>query len=497
MAYLNVRERRIEATIAYVGSELSGKATNFEHVRRDAREGRAGALDEQPAGKGSILSFDWRPLRIEKFNDCDVMVKLVTTHGLVSADDVQRVLEKADGIVFVADADPAALDRNKRSLATVRDWLARDASKKRPIVVQVNKRDLPDATPAGDLASALAVQQWPQVSACATNGEGVLETLLRALDDVLSALKETKDDAKDGLADPRGAGPRPEGNPLLTALRQVLQSTVAEHVAALEERMARRLEDRLAELAKGIATLAASSSNVPKAVAPVDIPPELRTMPAKFTKFEEELAALERGIHEVQAQALRIAQENARTFQAIEDSLSNLASFTEAARHAAGASATKEDVNALDERLRTHLETRGKLDREHVTSTATLLRKQIEGVAADVKGVRDGMKESSKTDASARIEKIAGSIEILQGLLEPTLSGVRALPPRLNELEARMQKDFRESLARWLTPLDESIRNVNDSIPVIARLDERSEVVVTGLTELITELKQRKKGWFS
>lgn len=456
MAYLNVRERRIEATIAYVGSELSGKATNFEHVRRDAREGRAGAIEEHPAGKGSILSFDWRPLRIEKFNDCDVMVKLVTTHGLVSADDVQHVLEKADGIVFVADADPAALDRNKRSLATVRDLLARDASKKRPVVVQVNKRDLPGATPAEDLASTLAVQQWPRVSACATSGEGVLETLLRALDDVLSSLKESEDDAKDTVADARSAGPRPEGNPLLTALRQVLQSTVAEHIAALEERMARRLEDRLSEL-----------------------------------------AGLERGVLEVQAQALRIAQENARTFQAIEDSLSNLASFTEAARHAAAASATKDDVNALDERLRTHLETRGKLDREHVTSAAALLRKQIEGVTADVKAVRTDIKETGKTDASARIEKIAGSIEILQGLLEPTLSGVRALPPRLNELESRMQKDFRESLARWLTPLDESIRNVNDSIPVIARLDERAEVVVTGLSELITELKQRKKGWFS
>ena len=40
--------------------------------------------------------------------------------------------------------------------------------------------------------------------------------------------------------------PRGEGNPLLGALKQVLQSAIAEQVAGLEERLVQRLETKLA-----------------------------------------------------------------------------------------------------------------------------------------------------------------------------------------------------------------------------------------------------------
>ena len=49
MAYLNVRENRIEAKITYVGAELSGKATNLRHLQ-DRTDAPIQTLDDMSFG---------------------------------------------------------------------------------------------------------------------------------------------------------------------------------------------------------------------------------------------------------------------------------------------------------------------------------------------------------------------------------------------------------------------------------------------------------------
>jgi hypothetical protein len=85
------------------------------------------------------------------------------------------VLAKADAVAFVADSQPDHADANRQS------WQGLDANLKAlgldacPIVVQYNKRDLPDAVPLAEVDRfddpARVVHE-----ACAPSGVGVVET---------------------------------------------------------------------------------------------------------------------------------------------------------------------------------------------------------------------------------------------------------------------------------------------------------------------------------
>lgn len=277
MAHLNVRDRVIETTIAYVGPALSGKGTNFAQLRATATDGRVGELVERESGAGRLSSFDYRPLRSTRFNDCEVKVKLWTTHGDFPTAELERLLPQADGVVLVLDSDPAARARNQATTESVRDVLARDPARTLPIVVQLNKMDLPDAVPPADLLGALDLGALPHVVASATSGEGVIETLERAVEDVIEAMARKSDAGTDVPASPNPTSsnetvaPGSTAHPLLSALRQVLSDTIAEHDRRLMDRVERRLIEMgtalSAELARDRAANEAGTARLIRDVA--------------------------------------------------------------------------------------------------------------------------------------------------------------------------------------------------------------------------------------
>jgi mutual gliding-motility protein MglA len=89
------------------------------------------------------------------------------------------VLNGADGVVFVADSQRSKLEENVNSLKE----LARNVQKqgKRfqefPLVLQYNKRDLPNALPVAVLDKYLNPFGWSRFEACAASGPGVFDTL--------------------------------------------------------------------------------------------------------------------------------------------------------------------------------------------------------------------------------------------------------------------------------------------------------------------------------
>lgn len=221
MAYLNVRERRLEAKIAYVGPAQSGKNTNFAQLG-------GGTLQDD------VLGLYWRPKEAVTYRDFDVRVHLVTARGGAST---ESLLRDVDGVVFVADATAEAQTRNRDVLAAVRKALAAHV----PIVVQVNKSDHPEAVAVNDVVGALDLGDLPVVSASATRGDGVVETAERALAAVLEVLHTR---APVESVPPPTVVPR-DGSPLLTALREILRDTVAQQVSAMELRLEARLDSAL------------------------------------------------------------------------------------------------------------------------------------------------------------------------------------------------------------------------------------------------------------
>jgi len=390
MAYLNVRERLIETKIAYVGAELAGKATNFDRLSGLGVGGCTIAVERTDVAGGALLALDWRPNGAMRVDDCEVVAKLFTTHGAVHRDEVDRVLSDVDGVVLVVDADPGAQQRNKESLALLRDALAKERERIVPVVVQVNKTDLPGALPVADVVSTLDVADWPHVAAAAARGDGVVETVQRAVSDVLDALKRSRSSPGDGLDDPSS---RPDlgSNPLLAALKQVLRETVEAHVEELDGRLLARLGERLTVLETRVET-------------------ERAHVQASLTTLSRETA---RGIAAQNAAMARLEQAFASSF---------------ARAH--------EEVRMELERT---VQASAREAREHVTATSSVLRRAVEAMAADVKEVKRLVGRDTTAEVAAALARVHDGTRAITKLLEPTASAVLAMRDEAAEANARAE----------------------------------------------------------
>src|SRR5439155_7268169 len=96
----------------------------------------------------------------------------------------------ADGVVFVADSQDQALDANLESIQNLEDNLKRQGTRLRemPLVIQYNKRDLPNALPITRLNREINKLGAPHYESVATTGVGVEETLNGVTQLVLSNL---------------------------------------------------------------------------------------------------------------------------------------------------------------------------------------------------------------------------------------------------------------------------------------------------------------------
>ncbi len=97
-----------------------------------------------------------------------------------------------DGVVFVADARASCLDANLSSLESLKNLLAGSGQDltSLPLVLQYNKRDLPDALPVEQLESLLNPWGVPSNAADASRADGVRDTLRSVLSLTLRQLSQ-------------------------------------------------------------------------------------------------------------------------------------------------------------------------------------------------------------------------------------------------------------------------------------------------------------------
>jgi signal recognition particle receptor subunit beta len=127
------------------------------------------------------LFFDFLPLDLGEVKGFKTRFHLYTVPGQVFYNASRKlILRGVDGIVFVADSAPNRLRANAESMRNMRENLAEYGLKVEdlPVVLQVNKRDLPDALPV-DMVRAVVdpAGRFPVFEAVATEGKGVFETL--------------------------------------------------------------------------------------------------------------------------------------------------------------------------------------------------------------------------------------------------------------------------------------------------------------------------------
>ncbi|GGL68244.1 gliding motility protein [Deinococcus aerolatus] len=196
MSTINFAAREINCKIVYYGPGMSGKTTNLKQVFARVPGHLRGEMVSLATEDERTLFFDFLPLDLGSVQGFKTRFHLYTVPGQVFYNASRKlILRGVDGIVFVADSAPNRLRANAESMRNLRENLAEHGINVRdvPIVLQVNKRDLPDALPTSMIRAVIDPRGELQLfEAMSDKGVGVFETLKTVSRLVLERLSQTK-----------------------------------------------------------------------------------------------------------------------------------------------------------------------------------------------------------------------------------------------------------------------------------------------------------------
>ncbi len=175
----DLKKKEIRFKIVYYGPALSGKTTNIVriHDRFPGKKGKLITIDTQ--GERTIF-FDLLPIEVQILKGFKTRFYLYTVPGQVHYRISRKlVLKGADGVIFVADSQADRLEENIDIYRELMENLKKLSlnGDRIPIIMQYNKRDLPDRLPVEKLEKELNVKGYPYYSAIAIKGIGVFKTL--------------------------------------------------------------------------------------------------------------------------------------------------------------------------------------------------------------------------------------------------------------------------------------------------------------------------------
>ncbi|MHA1909094.1 MAG: GTP-binding protein [Candidatus Thorarchaeota archaeon] len=173
---------RVHIKIVFYGPSLSGKTTALRWLFGNVRSLSKGRLVEIADELGRTTFFDFVPVTASERIVFDVFTVAGQRRHARSR---ISVLRDADGIIFMADSRPEMMNENLASLEELRIALGTDRLATMPIVVSLNKRDLPNALPTDYMIEMLDLEGQPVFATIATEGHNLLRMFQRVLRDAL------------------------------------------------------------------------------------------------------------------------------------------------------------------------------------------------------------------------------------------------------------------------------------------------------------------------
>lgn len=193
MSFINYSSREINCKIVYYGPGLCGKTTNLQFIYRKTNPQARGKMISLATETDRTLFFDFLPLSLGDIRGFKTRFHLYTVPGQVFYDASRKlILKGVDGVVFVADSQMERMEANIESYENLRINLKEQGYEldKLPLVLQWNKRDLPNVINTEELQKALNFRNGPAFEAVAPEGIGVFETLKAIAKLVLIELKK-------------------------------------------------------------------------------------------------------------------------------------------------------------------------------------------------------------------------------------------------------------------------------------------------------------------
>lgn len=191
---LDFNAKEITLKLVYYGPGLSGKTTNLIKLHECSAGDVRGRLMTLETRDDRTLFFDLLPLSFtEGVGDkaFSVRIKLFTVPGQVIHKSTRKlVLQGADGVAFVADSQLHETKNNAVAFLDLKENLQANglALSDMPLVIQFNKRDLPNTRTDAEIHAQAKRGREPVFCAIATRGDGVIETFVGLLHVVWASL---------------------------------------------------------------------------------------------------------------------------------------------------------------------------------------------------------------------------------------------------------------------------------------------------------------------
>ncbi|UCG91162.1 MAG: GTPase domain-containing protein [candidate division WOR-3 bacterium] len=180
MANLNYAKKELNLKIVYYGTGLCGKTTNLRTIYAGLSPERKGKMMSLATELDQTLFFDFLPVELGTVKEWTLRHHLYTVPGQIYYNASRKlVLKNVDGLIFVVDSQEERLDDNIESFDNLEDNLAAYnlTLKDIPLVIQYNKRDLPNIMPISDLQLRINKGGYTYFESVAVRGIGVFDTL--------------------------------------------------------------------------------------------------------------------------------------------------------------------------------------------------------------------------------------------------------------------------------------------------------------------------------
>ncbi|MFQ5831741.1 MAG: ATP/GTP-binding protein [Candidatus Thorarchaeota archaeon] len=175
-------EGRIRIKIVFYGPSLSGKTTALRWLFANVRALSKGRIVEISDELGRTTYFDFIPVSAGE----RIVFDVFTVAGQRRhATQRINVLRGVDGLIFMADSAPEMMNENLASIQELRIALGTDRMATLPVIVSLNKRDLPNAMPVDRMIQMLDLEGYPVFPTIATEGKNLLRMMQRMLRDAI------------------------------------------------------------------------------------------------------------------------------------------------------------------------------------------------------------------------------------------------------------------------------------------------------------------------
>jgi signal recognition particle receptor subunit beta len=157
-----------------------GKTTNLQIIHRKIPQEHKSDMVSLATETDRTLFFDFLPLDLGTIKGFSTKFQLYTVPGQVYYNATRKlVLRGVDGVIFVADSAADKMPENFESFQNLEDNLAEYHYKREevPIIIQYNKRDMPNALSVDELNQQFNKYNLPWTESVANKGIGVFDSL--------------------------------------------------------------------------------------------------------------------------------------------------------------------------------------------------------------------------------------------------------------------------------------------------------------------------------